>query len=1740
MTTLSLPGRMVALTDADKAENELLRDFGISIQQRQDVLGVVRGQSLDRAALAVDEYTVVELRFDGDVVQYISIEELRAESTIVRGAAQEIVEVPVQFRRGPSSSRGVFDWVLKGLRIFKVENPLAVLAEEKIVERFDDSQTPPPGLYHAGRDGELVKPVTSAEDLDIARPWLLFIHGTASSTEGSFGGLFGDKNDPTANNPAPGRQITPEWKQLRDVYGDRILALQHKTLSVSPVENALYAAKLLPKNATLHMVTHSRGGLVGELLALGVVDQPNLAAYGTSYGDASRRQLEELIELLRQKNFDIEKFVRVACPARGTILVSKRLDLYLSILLNLFGAIPALKASPLFTLLKATTIELVRMRTDVTKLPGLEAQMPESAFIHFLNQGLQSKSRLAVIAGDAEGDTFWQRLKLLGTDLFYREEHDLVVNTAAMFGGMGRTEPAYGFYHRGAVVNHFNYFRNERTRARLYAWLTSKEPDPEFQIFDPTRPGITVNESRGAAGASLPVTIIIPDLFGTMLGVDAKSPGKSPFWPDVASIARNGFELHKKTYVPTGVVNAYEALYNALSATSEVVAFAWDWRKSMATAADELARKILSYTDRDIRLIGHGAGGVIAQLLAAAKEGSQEKAWKVTKRVLLLGSPYRGMFAAVDWCSPQSRLVRLLRLADGVRSTSDIAEQLSACAAIVELAPDDFLQQPDRWKAAGAVPQSKDSLQKPLELRNLLQNMPAGVLAKFTAVAGRAAETLVAADGAGKISISRSGDGRVIVAQMHETIPLRRVEAEHGDLLTQGGAFDAYRELLDTGNTAALPLSQRVAVPPEPQARLEEPLLFPQNDDLLDEAIGTRRDGGERQDYPLSVSVTHGDLRVARYPVAVGHYLGDMLVSAEATLDFQLERRLSRRFQLGLYPGKAGSVEVVRMPNASPPGALVIGLGQVGSVTLETVRRGIAAAASRYALSVAEDASGASNAGQSWRSAAFSAVMIGTKGGSSMTGESSITAVLRGALDVNRMLRAQSLWDKVRIDAIEFIELYEERAIASLHSARNVARQLRNELEPEERIEVVQMLRTTRSGQFRVPLDDEQAGWWQRLFITVESPEHDPAKRASAPMRYVVLSERARVEAQLQCRESNATDHLIASAIATHRYDPALSGALFELLVPNEIKSTSDQAPSVVLILDRDTAKYPWELLADPYNKDGLPYAVRTGMLRQFIDPDFRHSPRYSSAKAALVVGDALIEGPVGTDKERYPELHGAQAEARAVAIELGAANYNTTLLVRCQAKDIQTSLFTRPYRILHLAGHGRYDPKKPEESGMIIGDNHFLTACQLRQLRTVPDLVFLNCCFLGTIDAVPAGGNPHLLAASIANELISLGVKAIIAAGWAVDDGAAVTFASTFYEEMLANRRKFGEAVRTAREQVFRKHGATNTWGAYQCYGNPGFMLADVEADASGDKAFEPCSQREYLDALRSLSAEVGQSPQPQTAAALKQRLEGITSQVPLKWKDAELLAFVARAWRDLGDYQQACDAFEQAFARPEARMPIDAVEQLANMRVRLSIDDPKRRDEHVNRARQLLDALLLLGQSSERLSLVGSMYKKLAGHAKSRPERNSWLAEAAKAYLGAVAIDEKTGSLDPYPLLNAANVQWLLNRSDATLVKRLQACEAIVQAGAKSDDYWKRAGAADFDLTRALQKNDLKPNKIAKLYADAASTPTSATEAQRLSSIEHIEFLANMLDGNKLRKEVQKELKSLARQLRGTWSAV
>ena len=306
----------------------------------------------------------------------------------------------------------------------------AWLTTKLIIWLIENKLKPGEGLYRwtdlsekwPASATETLKPVTF-ESFQEDMPVLLFIHGTASNTQGSFGAFSTD-------------DASSDWQTLKGYFKEHIYAFEHRTMSLSPIENALSLARVLPKRARLHIVSHSRGGQVADLLCLRDVAPERLGSYSRSgrdlaSGDESDREqlnqadhierapLNKLIAVLREKQFDVKRLIRVASPSRGTLLASENLDQFLSILTNLIGLIPVVGQSPVYQVIKWMTLDVAKNRMKPEFVPGIEAMIPTSPLVGLLNHpDTTAKGELAVVAGDIEGGNLLKRLGVFVTDTF--------------------------------------------------------------------------------------------------------------------------------------------------------------------------------------------------------------------------------------------------------------------------------------------------------------------------------------------------------------------------------------------------------------------------------------------------------------------------------------------------------------------------------------------------------------------------------------------------------------------------------------------------------------------------------------------------------------------------------------------------------------------------------------------------------------------------------------------------------------------------------------------------------------------------------------------------------------------------------------------------------------------------------------------------------------------------------------------------------------------------------------------------------------------------------------------------------------------------------------------------------------------------------------------------------------------------------------------------------------------------
>jgi len=872
----------------------------------------------------------------------------------------------------------------------------------------------------------------------------------------------------------------------------------------------------------------------------------------------------------------------------------------------------------------------------------------------------------------------------------------------------------------------------------------------------------------------------------------------------------------------------------------------------------------------------------------------------------------------------------------------------------------------------------------------------------------------------------------------------------------------------------------------------------------------------------ISVGVVHCDLRQATYPLAVGHYPRDVIVNAEAALDNALGGVLRQRFDLGVYPGEVGTSEIVR-PGVHPPGAIVIGLGPVGELTPERLRLVFAMALRRYALDVVEDGSG----GEGRRSAAVSTVLVGTDGGGFGGIADSIHSIVRGAVDANRSLSEAGLANRVLVDRIEFVELYEDIAIRAAHVIRELPGPIAQELEAAERIAGAPRLDTRTGGRFLRPADPYASGWWQRIAVRKKTAEGASAATVasdtSTALQFTVLTDRARLEQDVAVGQRALIQQLITSATGRTANDLELSAALYQLVVPPQVKERISRGGDLIFMVDRGGAAYPYELMAERTPDGPRPLAHSRGILRQFETERYRVLPEMARADQIFIVGNPKTI--------LWENLPGAFEEAEEVAAIAAVHAMNVVRAPRDDAERTLVMLMTREYRILHFAAHGQFDPD-PMKSGVVIGDRFFITPAEVAQLPLVPEVVFLNCCYLGTMGEPRAAGPDPRLAASLAEGFIQAGVRAVVAAGWAVQDAAGRTFASMFYESFLRGAT-FGEAVWLARRRTREQHRDVNTWGAYQCYGNPDyrFRRSTRRWVVSAKKSY--VARSEALQALRTLAA-TARNMQIDEASRLRLEFHELFSDISASgeagskpdWSgDGEVLSACGEICGELEDFDRAVEFYRQALKVVPAIAPIATVEQLANLLSRSAVvlalqkGAPEEAAEHFREALEWLDWLdARLPASKERWALRGGLHKRVA--VCDPPRRRLHLTRAADAYAEGAAL---AGS-QAYQRLNALALQFVRGSAAVRKSLRPMAEGYLDQARSAMDradrTFWDVVETPDALLHKHLVFDTLASGDAVKEIVEGYGRARAAGPSPRqwASVRDHVWFLAAMVADPKL----------------------
>lgn len=1605
------------------------------------------------------------------------------------------------------------------------------------------------------------------------QPLLVLVHGTFVDTFSTFGKLW-------ALHPQ-------RVNELFAHYGGRVYALDHPTVGKSPMANALTLVQALPDGAHLHLATHSRGGLVAEVLALVAertaakldLNDDDYAFFpGADYA-TQRQELKDLAAAVRSKGIRVDRVLRVACPARGTLLASKRLDAYLSVLkwsIELAG-VPVVPAVVDFL------AEVARRRARPDELPGLASMIPDTPLVNWLNASEEPiTGDLRVVAGDLQGDSVGSWLKTLLADAYYWTDNDIVVQTRSMYGGAPRAGGASFLLDQGGKVNHFNYFVNERTVQAVVGGLTQAAPTGFRTIGPLSWAGQDSGGLRGARrsvedgrpSSDKPAVFVLPGILGSNL-----KAGDKRIWLSLRLIGG----LSKLRYQPGVADNVlpdgpigmvYDDLVDYLSATHEVLPFAYDWRRPIEEEARRLADAVEHALDarnasgQPVRLLAHSMGGVLARTLQLERPKTFERLMqRQGARFVMLGTPNGGSWAPMQCLSGDDTFGNALA-AFGSPLRDRQARQLMAefpgfiqlQAALLDsslgldkeatwrqLAQDDLkrVQEANWWhryeggngNAAyewGVPPQAV--LDQARALREKLDAQRDKVLKTFVEktllVVGHAKFTPDGyewgADGFSYLDATDGGDGRVpLTSALLPGVRTWKLDCEHGSLPDAAKAFEAYLDLLTRGDTARL---ERLADPlaatrgagggaaapvvhvrsrpsrARPSARPAdtEASVFTGRSTLPD---SVESPGGAA----LRVTVLNGNLSFVNQPLMVGHTRSLALFGSEKVVNKLIGGAMKASLDAGLYPDLPGSHQLFMNTRTDPENpwrapqpscVVVVGLGDEGKLTEQelarTVRQGVIAWAQR----TAENPGGAPAAIE------LACTLMGS-GGVGMNASNAARAIAQGVRDANDRI-VRSGWPLV--SALTLVELYLERASDAWNGLQVLAAATpgRFEVTPTIQSGIGPLRRQMDSGYRGADYD----------FIAATSPSDDT-------IAFALDTKRARTEVRAQSTQGKLLRELVAKASTAGSGDTRLGNTLFQLLVPPEVEPFLAGTSRMLLELDDKTAAIPWELL-DAQNDDGSrsdsrPWAIRTQLIRKLRQEHYRQQVQDANIDdAVLVIGEPKV------DAASYPPLPGARNEALAVVAALAGpgglhAQRVTQLIDDNDAMSVVNALFERRYRIVHVAGHGEPVTKDAagtliHKGGVVLSDGTFLGADEIKSMRTVPELVFVNCCHLAARDSgqVLRTINRAEFAWGVADSLIEIGVRCVIAAGWAVDDGPAQVFATTFYREIL-DRKPFITAVASAREAAWNADRNSNTWAAYQAYGDPNWTYRRSAVDT----VTAPPPPREEFDGVASplglaLALEelaVKSKFMHAEEAGQLEKARHLEARFGAMWGGMGAVAEAfGLAYAEAGDRDDAIRWYERALQCNDASASIRAHEQLGNLRARRAWAQADKAGSvaalagpraEIARALKDLQALTAMQPTMERHSLCGSAWKRLGmleHRARRAPEARQALLSAAEAYRQAEAL--AVASQMPgvfYPALNRMALELVANlgepdwagfdaEASATVQRQLQS------KAADDPDFWCFAGLIELEMYEAVATGTLADtlaqlqDRYAELYGRVA----------------------------------------------------
>jgi CHAT domain-containing protein len=151
-------------------------------------------------------------------------------------------------------------------------------------------------------------------------------------------------------------------------------------------------------------------------------------------------------------------------------------------------------------------------------------------------------------------------------------------------------------------------------------------------------------------------------------------------------------------------------------------------------------------------------------------------------------------------------------------------------------------------------------------------------------------------------------------------------------------------------------------------------------------------------------------------------------------------------------------------------------------------------------------------------------------------------------------------------------------------------------------------------------------------------------------------------------------------------------------------------------------------------------------------------------------------------------------------------------------------------YRVIHLAVHGFADSTFPDRAALVLlsdrmaGEDGFLQASEIAQLRLDADLVVLSACDTAV---GPLQGQEGI--ANLSKAFLLAGARTVVSTLWEIDDSSSLFLMKRFYAHLLAHRSA-GSALTAAKRDMLRTFGREALpyqWAGFTIEGVGGDIVA-------------------------------------------------------------------------------------------------------------------------------------------------------------------------------------------------------------------------------------------------------------------------------------------------------------------------